>query len=107
MSCRDITGARAGPADQPGGWSAETDPWGGLALLRRGRGRSRRGRLLREVVVEGHAAADVGVEVPLHRPRSERLLRLHNLLEHRVVRRLLVDDLVVDVELLLEDRDRR
>src|SRR5712692_12061584 len=98
MSCCNVIGTLAGPANQPGGWSAETDPWRGLALLRRGRGRSRRGRLLREIVVEGHATADVGVEVPLHRPRGERLLRLHNLLEHRVVRRLLVDDLVVDVE---------
>src|SRR5215470_4050045 len=63
-----------------------------LALLRGGRV-----GLLREVVVVGHAAADVGVEVPFHRARGEDLLRLHDLAEDRVVAGLLVDDLIVDL----------
>src|SRR2546426_9790260 len=67
-----------------------------LALLRRGR-RGLGGRLGGEVVVVGHAPADVGVEVPLYRALGEGLLGLDDLLEHRVVRRLLVGHLYVDI----------
>src|SRR5262245_55500581 len=74
---------------------------------RGGRGSPRTlARLLGEVVVVRHAPADVGVEVPLHRALGELLLRLDDLLEQRVVGGLLRRDLVVDLELLLEDRVR-
>src|SRR3989442_14305783 len=50
-------------------------------------GSRRRGfgsRLLGEVVVISHAAADVRVEIPLHRPLGVLSLRLRGFLERRV-----------------------
>src|SRR5437762_8280361 len=85
---------------RPGKPGALLDRSTSLALLlRRRRGL---GPGPAEVVLVGHAPANVGVEVPLHRALGERLLRLGDLLEQRVVRRLLVGDLVIDLELLLE-----
>src|SRR5215470_1509563 len=55
------------------------------------------GRLRCEVVVVGHAAGDVGVEVPLDRACRESLLRLDDLLKQRVVGGLLVGHLIVDL----------
>src|SRR5215813_11457346 len=65
------------------------------------------GRLRCEVVVVGHAAGDVGVEVPLDRACRESLLRLDDLLKQRVVGGLLVGHLIVDLELLLQHGIRR
>src|SRR6185369_9952852 len=58
---------------------------------------------LAEVVVVGHAPADVGVEVPLHHALGELLLRLLDLAEQRVVGALLRRR-VVGFELAREDR---
>src|SRR6267378_5158369 len=59
------------------------------------------GRSLAEVVVVGHALADLGIEIPAHRPLGIFFLRFGDLLPHRVLRRLLLVDLVKDLELLL------
>ena len=53
-----------------------------------------------EEVAHGHAAADVGVLVPLHRALGERLLRCDDFLEQRVFRRFLRDDRVPQLELV-------
>src|SRR5712692_1482653 len=45
------------------------------------------GRFLAEVVVIGHARADLGVEIPAHRPLGVLFLRFGDLLPHRVLRR--------------------
>src|SRR5437773_2817012 len=107
MRVRAFTGAPRRPAtrQKPDGWPASARSRA-LALLGRCGGWLR-GRLRPEVVVVRHAAADVGVEVPLHRALGEGLLRLYDLLEDRVVGRLLVRHRVVDLELLLKNRVRR
>src|SRR3569832_1340573 len=53
-----------------------------------------------------HATVDDDVLLPLHRALGELLLRLDDLLHERRAH-LLVDDLVVDFELLLQDRSGR
>src|SRR4051812_29735811 len=55
----------------------------GSGLLRRSR------RLFDVVVIVRHAPVDVVVHVPLDRARGERLLRVDDLLEQRVLLRLL------------------
>src|SRR5688572_30949870 len=70
--------------------------------------RSERGLGLRpEVVVVGHFAVDIRIQVPLHRPPGERELGLDDLLEHRNLGRLVPGDLIEDVELRLKDAVRR
>ncbi len=59
--------------------------------------------VLTEVVVEGHAAIDDRVLLPARRTLGERDLGLHDLLEQRVFRGLLLHDLVVDLKLLAQD----
>src|SRR2546423_14264606 len=56
------------------------------------------GRRRAEVALIRHAAADVVVHVPLHGALGERALRGHDLLEQRILRGLLLHDLVVDLE---------
>src|SRR5690349_24359146 len=66
------------------------------------RGRFR--RLAAEIVIVGHAPADVVIHIPGDRARRELLLRVEDLFEQRILARLLLHDLVVDIELLLQDR---
>src|SRR5688572_599197 len=77
-------------------------PDGCSDYLRSGLLRRRLARGLAEVVVVGHATADVGVEVPAHRARGERLLRSLDLLEQRVAFALLGGGGVVAGELALQ-----
>src|SRR4051812_1889651 len=63
-------------------------------------------RLRPEVVVERHLAAHDGILLPLRHALGELELRVEDLLEQRVLARLLLHDLVVDLELLLQDRVR-
>src|SRR5215210_7636519 len=58
-----------------------------------------RGRVLAEIVIERHAAVDDGVLLPPGRPLREGELGLEDLLEERVLGRLLLHDLVIDLEL--------
>src|SRR4051794_16292871 len=60
-----------------------------------------------EIVVVGHAAAHHRVLLPLRRALCEFDLRLDDLLEDRIFGRLLLRHLVVDLELLLQNRVRR
>src|ERR1700761_3852318 len=60
-----------------------------------------------EVVVERHPAVGDVVLLPARRPLGESNLRLDDLLEERVRAQVLLGDLVVQFELLLEDRIRR
>src|SRR5262249_60687362 len=57
-----------------------------------------------EVVIEHHLTAYDGVLFPLRRPLGERELRFDDLLEQRVFRRLLLCDLIEDLELPFEHR---
>src|SRR2546421_5437599 len=68
------------PAIVPDGvWHYLTCRWRSGFLFRRPC------RLLAEVVVVGHAAVHVVVQVPLHRALGELLLRLNDLVEDRIV----------------------
>src|SRR5262249_9486138 len=57
-----------------------------------------------EVVIEHHLTAHDGVLFPLRRPLGERELGFDDLLEQRIFRRLLLCDLVEDLELPFEHR---
>src|ERR1022692_1862858 len=62
---------------------------------------------LAEVMVVRHGPADDDVLFPLHRALGELLLRVDDFLEQGIAYGLLGNDLVVEFELLLQDRGRR
>src|SRR3989344_7436967 len=66
-----------------------------------------RSRLLAEVMVIGHAPAELRVELPAHRALGVLALRFDDLLEQRVRRPILRADPVEDIELFLPHRVRR
>src|SRR5215510_13088860 len=62
---------------------------------------------LGEIVVKGHAPADVSVEVPLYRSRGKGALRVSDFFETGILGRFLRLDLVEHLELFLQHRIRR
>src|SRR3954453_4199500 len=65
-----------------------------------------RGGVRAEIVVNGHPAVGHGVLLPTRHPFGEGDLRVEDLPEDRIVRRLLLRNLVVNLELPLQDRIR-
>src|SRR5215471_10098973 len=97
------------PDRASGGWVRQStirSPPNG-ALPRSARRSDRRLRVRPEVVVERQLAVDNVVLLPACRALGECELRLDDLLEHRIGRDILLDDIVVELELPLEDRVRR
>src|SRR5690242_7367005 len=63
-----------------------------------------RDRVLSEIMIERYAAADDGVLFPPRRALREGELRFENLLKERVLCRLLLHDIVVNLELPFQNR---
>src|SRR5262249_28267050 len=85
-------------------YMAPPGPWAGRCRARSVPASDLLGRGVgAEIMVVRHAAADYSILLPLRRASRKRDLRLQDLLEQRVLSRLLLHHLVVDLELLLED----